>query len=215
VILESIVTTLSPSGDVNVAPMGPWVNEPTVLTTRPEQSAERQQSAGRDPEFVLRPFEGSRTCDNLLQTRQATIHITDDVALFADAVLDQIQQPEQLVRELDQDGFRPLKRCHQWFAVQIQSITQEGPKYQMPCQVVASGVELPMFGLNRAKHAVIEAAILATRTHLISPETIRAQIQALTPLIEKTAGNSERAAFDRIKLEIDRRLDVQRELPNS
>lgn len=213
-ILESIVTTVSPSGDVNIAPMGPWVNQPEVLSTGSGEGA-LTEGLPRDPGFVLRPFAGSRTCDNLLQSRRATIHVTDDVQLFADAVLDQIEHPEHMVRQIQHDGFRPLKHCHQWFAVEIQSITPEGPKYQMPCQVLASGIELPMFGLNRAKHAVIEAAILATRTHLIAPAHLRAQVAALTPLIEKTAGESERAAFDQIGLEIKRRLEQQPELPNS
>ncbi len=52
------------------------------------------------------------------------------------------------------------------------------------------------FGLNRAKHAVVEAAILATRKHMIPLASLKADFERLRPLIEKTGGPREREAFE-------------------
>jgi hypothetical protein len=51
------------------------------------------------------------------------------------------------------------------------------------------------FGFNRGKHAVIEAAILATRVHLISPTEIVSEYKRLAPLVHKTGGRDEEQAF--------------------
>jgi hypothetical protein len=60
------------------------------------------------------------------------------------------------------------------------------------------------FGLNRAKHAVVEAAILATRLHLIPVEEIRAEYRKLRVLVEKTGGPAESAAFDFLTEHVER-----------
>jgi hypothetical protein len=52
-----------------------------------------------------------------------------------------------------------------------------------------------MFGFNRAKHAVLEAAILATRTHLIPPAEIEKEFERLRVIVNKTAGPQETEAF--------------------
>jgi hypothetical protein len=54
------------------------------------------------------------------------------------------------------------------------------------------------FGFNRAKHAVLEAAILATRLHLLPLRDVESQLAALRVLVEKTAGPREREAFELI-----------------
>ncbi len=54
-------------------------------------------------------------------------------------------------------------------------------------------VEWP--GLNRARHAVVEAAILATRTDFLPLEEILADFARLAAPVEKTGGAKEREAF--------------------
>ena len=195
-ILESIVTTLDQAGRVNIAPMGPIVTDPSAMRL------------GTDPGFLLRPFEGSRTCDNLLRTRRATIHVTDDAALFATTAVGSPEDSPSLVRSIDEPGWLALRECHRWFAVEVESVSGSSPRWEMPCRVRHSAVELPFFGFNRAKHALIEASILATRTHLLDAIEIRSQLEHLTPAVEKTAGPDERDAFERLIAEINRRLDL-------
>jgi len=62
-------------------------------------------------------------------------------------------------------------------------------------EVVATHVGRPFRGLNRAVHAVIEAAILVSRLGLISREAIAAEMEPLAVLVEKTGGRREREAF--------------------
>lgn len=194
-ILESIVTTIDPAGRINIAPMGPVLRNAAAMSS----------CQGGDPGFVLRPFEGSRTFDNLYATRQATIHVTDDATLFARAAIGRLDQCDQLTRRSECGQFVILKHCHRWFTVQIDSVTETPPRYEMNCRLIESGIEAPFFGFNRGKHAVIEAAILATRTHLIPVDELNSQIDALYPLVEKTAGQPERLAFEMLTQEIQRR----------
>jgi hypothetical protein len=196
VILESIVTTVSLRGELNIAPMGPLVD--------PASSG----GAMEDPIFTLRPFESSRTFGNLLATGKAVIHVTDDVELFAKAAVDAIdpQAAIEWVREIEGTPWRVLRDCHRWFAVTIESVHGDGPRRDMRCRVQRSGIVRPFFGFNRAKHAVIEAAILATRTHLIPAETIDEELARLQPLIDKTGGAIERDAFEFLRKSIHERV---------
>ena len=63
-ILEGVVTTLSGTGELNIAPMGPVVD--------PAQT-----------EFLLRPFHTSQTYRNLKENPCGVLHVTDDVLLLA------------------------------------------------------------------------------------------------------------------------------------
>lgn len=192
VIVESIVTTVDEDGQVNIAPMGPQTNP--KLT-----------------QFVLRPFTSSRTYANLVATGRAVIHVTDDVKLFAAAAIDAIDQRAagELVSPIGGGEFQVLKDCHRWFAVEVVSVDAAGPRVEMPCRVVDSGTQSPFFGFNRAKHAVIEAAILATRTGILPAEEIRDGVKRLRPLIDKTAGHDEHEAFEMLTRTIDERLNSQ------
>ena len=74
------------------------------------------------------------------------------------------------------------------------------------CRVVDSGTVRPFFGFSRAKHAVLEAAILATRTHLIAADEILAGLAQLRPLIDKTGDEDEHIAFELLQKTIDERI---------
>jgi hypothetical protein len=52
------------------------------------------------------------------------------------------------------------------------------------------------FGFNRAKHAVLEGAILASRIGILPPEQIRDEMARLAIVVEKTAGQRERRAWE-------------------
>jgi hypothetical protein len=196
VILESIVTSVSAEGRVNIAPMGP-----TVISGPLE-------SESAEVSFLLKPFLSSRTYRNLVETRKAVIHVTDDSMLFAKAAIDAISEQEtrERVQRWRQTDWWPLKDCHRWFAVEIHSIQDDGLRAEMPCRVMASQIVRPFFGFHRARHAVLEAAILATRTHLIPAAEIHDQLARLQPLVDKTGGPVEHEAFELLKTTIDERL---------
>jgi len=61
--------------------------------------------------------------------------------------------------------------------------------------VVHQGFRREFLGFNRARHAVLEAAILATRTHLLPAGQIRDEFARLQVIVDKTAGPREREAM--------------------
>ncbi|MBM4094485.1 MAG: DUF447 family protein [Planctomycetes bacterium] len=182
-ILEGVVTTLDPDGSVHVSCMGPTV----------EGAFER---------LVFRPFPASRTLENLRRTGQGVMHVTDDVELLARAAIGKLAQLPNLLPAPGINGFILSDACR-WYAFRVTAIDDRLPRVSVSCRVVAAGCVREFFGFNRAKHAVLEAAILATRVDLVAMRRIRAEMRRLAPLVEKTGGPAEQRAFELIKQHLD------------
>ena len=69
-------------------------------------------------------------------------------------------------------------------------------------EVVHSGWTRDFFGFNRAKHAVVEAAILATRLHLLPLAEVAAEFKKLRAIVGKTGGLAEFAAMDLLEAKL-------------
>ena len=175
-ILEGIVTSQDASGNLNVAPMGPIVDE--SMST-----------------LVLRPFQTSRTFRNLKEHPQGVFHVTDDVLLLAKSAIGQIEaEPETIPAEKIQG--RILKSACRWYEFEVEQLDDSEERTRIVCRVVHAGRLRDFFGFNRAKHAVLEAAILATRVHILPAQEIRDQLAALKTPVGKTGGHDELAAFN-------------------
>jgi hypothetical protein len=57
--------------------------------------------------------------------------------------------------------------------------------------VVHRGIHREFIGFDRARHAVLEAAIYATRLHLLSRAFIESEFARLQVIVDKTAGAEE------------------------
>ena len=90
---------------------------------------------------------------------------------------------------------RVLSDCCRWHEFEIVKCEDSTDRTTLTANVVHTGYIREMGGLNRAKHAVLEATILATRLHLILEMSVREQLAALSIPVEKTAGSKERQAF--------------------
>jgi hypothetical protein len=171
VIIESIVTSMDPSGQVNFAPMGvEW---------------------GED-QLVLKPFLETTTFRNVSATRAAVVNLTDDVMLFAQAAISSPSYPAfpaEVVRGV------VLEAACSWREVEAVSVDATPPRSRIEACIVHRGFRREFLGFNRARHAVLEAAILATRTHLIPAEQIRAEMEKLQVIVDKTAGPREQEAM--------------------
>jgi hypothetical protein len=174
-IVEGIVTTRNADGSVNIAPMGPSV------------SLEWQRLA-------LRPFPTATTCANLLRERVGVFHVTDDCELLARAAIDQLDDQPELA-EIEPFPVPRLADTCRWYAFHVETIDATGPRVCLECSIHSSGRVRDFLGFNRAKHAVLEAAILATRVHLLSAESLRGEFDRLRVIVEKTAGDQERRGF--------------------
>ena len=208
-ILEAIVTTVNSLGQVNLAPMGPVVHfdmtDESFLGKHDPHSSFRK-------DFSLKPFNTSRTYSNLTEIPYAVIHVTDDALLFAKAAVANLSVDEVMegVRPLTGTSWWTMLDCHRWFAVEVFMEQNQGERASFACSVIQSKTVRPWSGFNRAKHAVIEAAILATRTHLLGKDDVVSQLERLQPLVDKTGGPDEHQGFDLLKATIHDRY-AQRE----
>ena len=82
-----------------------------------------------------------------------------------------------------------------WREVRVEAIDDSAERAVVTTVVVASGTGREFLGLNRARHAVLEASILASRARLLGADDIRAELSRLQPLVDKTAGPREREAM--------------------
>lgn len=175
-ILEGIVTTKNADGSANVSPMGPIVND--ALT-----------------HFVLRPYQTSRTYQNLKRLAEGVLHVTDDVDLLARAAVGALSEPLAMTVCAVVDGWVLADACR-WYAFRVSSLDDSAERTRIECEVVEQGRLRDFFGFNRAKHAVVEAAILATRLDFLPRGEIEEEYQRLAIIVDKTAGAQERRAFD-------------------
>lgn len=194
-ILEGIVTTLNQDGSVHIAAMGPEVEE-------------------EGQSIVLKPFQTSQTFRNLERHPEGVVHASDDVLLLAQAAIGKIDpmpaiEPARRVR-----GFY-LSGCCRYWEFQVVSSDRSLPRARLETQVVHCGRVRDFFGFNRAKHAVVEAAILATRLHLIPLLEISQEFDRLEVLVQKTGGIAERQAFDLLRRHLVTSAQESKKAPSS
>ncbi len=175
-ILEGIVTTVNANGDANISPMGPLVDQQIT-------------------QFVLRPYTSSRTYQNLKRIGQGVLHVTDDVDLLARAAVHRLEPLPKLVKAKVVQGWVLAEACR-WYEFEVSSLEDRSERTTIACRVVGKGRIRDFFGWNRAKHAVVEASILATRIQFLPPEQILHEFRRLAVMVDKTAGPQERKAFE-------------------
>ena len=178
-ILEGIVTTISPEGEINVAPMGPVVDE--GLTS-----------------FRLRPFQTSTTFRNLKQSHQGVLHIVDDVLLIARAAIGKLTECPATFAASRVTG-RVLSDACRYFEFEVTTCDDSQLRAELDVRIVHQATLRDFWGFNRAKHAVLEGAILATRLHLVGADSILADFARLQSAVDKTAGPREQEAFELLK----------------
>lgn len=184
-ILEAIVTTTNEDGTINIAPMGPLVDDALEI-------------------LLLRPFRTSTTYKNLVRTSQGVMHITDDVLLFANAAIGEVQP---LPKFLPSEPLALASACR-WLRFKIESVDDSAQRSELVARTTKQGHLREFFGFNRAKHAVIEAAILATRVHFLPADDLLAELERLESPIRKTGGTDELQAFARLQNFIHQELTI-------
>ena len=170
-IRETIVTTVGAEGRVHLAPLG-------IIAD------------GKG--FILAPFRPSTTLENLRVVPFAVANYTDDVRIFAGCLTGRRDWP------LAASDHVPVARlagalAHAELAVTRVSEDEQRPRFHT--RVVHRVSHAPFEGLNRAKAAVIEAAILVSRLDFLPREKIEREIDYLRIAVEKTAGAAEQEAW--------------------
>ena len=184
-LIETVVTTTGSDGVVNCAAMGVrWGEE----------------------ELVFWPFETTRTLANLRFRGEAVVHLTDDVLLFVQAALG---HPSPVMRAASRITGSVIVDANAWREVVVAEITASSdgrPRSQVRARVVAAGTgPREPLGLCRARHAAVEASIVASRLRWLGGERVLAELARLQELVDKTAGPREREAMSYVRRYVDER----------
>ena len=170
-IIETVVTTINPDGSVNCGAMGVEWGERRI---------------------VIKPYRGTRTLRNLRATGAAVVNLTDDILLFSQAALGDPHPPTRPAASVEG---AVLDDACSWREVRVEAIDDSSDRARVSALVVDRGSGREFLGLNRARHAVLEASILASRARLLDAEDIHAELARLQVLVDKTAGPREREAM--------------------
>lgn len=171
-IRESILTTIDAVGVVHVAPLG-------IIEA--------------DGGWIVAPFRPSKTLENLETNGIAVVNYTDDALVFAGCLTGRKDWPLVAVEGC------PVPRLADALSHDVLSVSHVEAHELRPrfhCKVVSSAQHAPFLGMNRAKAAVLEAAILASRLHMLTRDKIEAELAYLSIAIDKTAGEREKMAWD-------------------
>jgi hypothetical protein len=171
-IRETIVTTADASGAVHVAPLG-------IIA---------------DGEgWVIAPFHPSATLENLRAVPFAVANYTDDVRVFAGCLTGRRAWPTCAAEVV------PVPRLAAALAhaeLAVERVTEDAQRPRFHCRVVHGATHAPFRGFNRAQAAVVEAAILVSRLHMLPRQKVETEIAYLRIAVEKTAGPAEQEAWD-------------------
>jgi hypothetical protein len=178
-IVETVLTTTNPDGSVNCAAMGVEWGEETI---------------------VIKPYRGTRTMRNLRSTGVGVVNLTDDILLFTQAALGDPHPPTRPALAIE--GAILADACS-WRSVRVEAIDDSERRARVTTRVVDRGIGREFLGFNRARHAVLEASILASRSRWLPPEDVRAELERLQVIVDKTAGPNERAAMELVLAHVD------------
>ncbi|HOI81477.1 MAG TPA: DUF447 family protein [Synergistales bacterium] len=171
-IIETIFSTRSADGENNFAPMG----------------MERTDAAT----VLVRPFRSSLTWENLNRNGFAVAGITDSILPFVYAATKD--------RKL---GSFPAFRvpCHvpadpcSWVELELKRISLEGERGECIFRIVHEEYRRPFSGFNRARYAILEALVAATRVDIRGREPFLAEYARAVELTRRTGGEEERLAL--------------------
>jgi hypothetical protein len=178
-IVESVVITLGADARPHIAPMGVIWQEGSP---------------------ILAPFRPSQTLDNLVCTGAAVINHTDDVRIFAGCLTGRRDWP---VRPADRIEGRVLESALAHQELKVERVEEDAARPRFHCRVVHETAHGMFRGFNRAQAAVIEAAILVSRLHLLPRDKIEREMDYLAIAVGKTAGPRETEAWGWLTVEID------------
>jgi hypothetical protein len=170
-IFEGVVTTVSTTGVVHVAPMGV-----------------RYEGAW----VVLMPFAPSTTLDNIVQTRHAVLNLLVDPRVFAGCVTGRKQWPTLPAQRVP--GVR-LSAALGHVELALESVSGDAQRPVLRLARVHEQTHAPFLGFNRAQAAVIEGAVLVSRLRMLPADKVDSEMAYLQIAIDKTAGPESHEAW--------------------
>lgn len=171
-ILETVVATINPDGSHHIAPYG-------LI----------QDGAG----WIIAPFRPSPAIENLRRGPYAVASSPYDLRVIAGAVTGRREWATEPADKVP--GLR-LKDAFGHLELEVTSFQDDATRPHFRCRVVHAASHRPFVGYNRAQAAIIEAAILVTRLHMLPREKVEAEMAYLAIAVSKTAGAAETEAWE-------------------
>ena len=171
VIYETVVTTVAADGKVHIAPMGVRYQEGLV---------------------VLMPFKPSGTHDNIVASGHAVLNVVLDTRIFAGCVTGRRDWPT-----LPAEKIECVRLAVALSHVELR-LAERVDDAQRPVLHMARVHEVThaaFAGFNRAQAAVLEAAVLVSRLHMLPAQKVDSEMAYLQIAIDKTAGQEEHEAW--------------------
>ncbi len=181
-ILETIVTTMNADGTCHLVPFG---------------------LIAEDEAYVVAPFRPSPTIVNLESRPWLAAAAPADIRVIAGCVTGRRDWPTVACERIACDR---LADVHAHMELVVEAVVDDEIRPRFRCRVVHVAQQRPFLGYNRAQAAVVEAAILSTRLHMLACEKIRSEMAYLRIAVSKTAGPAEQEAWTWIEEKIDAAL---------
>lgn len=190
-IIEGILTTENDDGAIHISPIGPHVDR--ILEN-----------------WQLKPFQTSSTFNNLRRTNRGIFHVIDDPFLMIAGVLglasnvrknpDWAASYANDILERTHATFHEkrgwsLENCSRRFSLSVEAWNVRTERAIADCKLQWAEEIRPFWGWNRAKHSLLELAVLTSRRQWIPLEEFNSLVKAHRIIIEKTAGDDELLAL--------------------
>lgn len=181
-IRETILTTINKAGKVHIAPLG-------IIRERDG--------------WVIAPFRPSTTLDNLAEIPVAVANYTDDARIFAGCLTGRKNWP---ITAIEGSPVPRLEAALAHSVLEVAEIADDNVRPRHFCRIVSEATHAPFTGMNRAKAAVLELAILVSRLDMLAREKIEAELSYLRIAIDKTAGPDELEAWSWLMQRVEAHL---------
>ncbi len=182
-IVETIITSVSKSGSLNIAPFG----------------------IKRNPKFIyISPYIPSKTLQNLRETNVAVINYLDNSEVFVNCIIGENNILKK--KKCRKINCFFIQESMSYEEVEVVSVKEDDIRPVFRCKIVNSEINKPYKGLNRANNAIIEACILASRIKILKSEKIINELKYLSIAVEKTAGKKEMKSWKKINKFIMERI---------
>ena len=171
-VRETIVTTTNIDGTIKVSPLGVYVEDNLIK---------------------LRPFKPSLSLENIIRNKSGVINYIDDVKIFASCITKKNIDIEFV--KVKKINCSRIKNAISHTEFKVEKIEDDDKRPTIICSPVNEETHQIFYGFNRAKSAIIELCILASRLGIIDNEKINNEIKYLKIAINKTAGKDELEAW--------------------
>jgi uncharacterized protein len=170
-IIETIFSTLNETGTPNFAPMGIEWDETSV---------------------IVRPFRTSKTCRNLLSGGYGVANVSDNVLEYVRSALYNEILPSFPAVTIP--GAILADTCS-WLELKMVSNGGTEERAELKLHIMHSGRQRDFMGFCRARNAVIEATILATRLSFHGKNKVLDSLNQYMKVVEKTGSEIEKESF--------------------